>query len=103
MGLFLVLLLCAAIAHRLYRRNSRFGAFNSRLEANKFPFGAPRELTPKGLFYFSFLDAETVHFANDRENSRFYGNKRECRRAAEWAPAQLAVLPICASRITRAP
>jgi len=51
MALFLVLFWCAAIAHDVSRCNSRFGAFNSRLGANKLPLSGPRELARKRLVW----------------------------------------------------
>jgi hypothetical protein len=77
MGLFVVLFWCAAVTRAVLRhnsRNSRFGVFNSRLGANKFPFRRQRELPSKGLIGFAILGAKTALFENNRENSRFDGN-----------------------------
>jgi hypothetical protein len=74
MGLFLVLFWWAAIVRAVLRCNSRFGAFNSRLGANKFPFNRRRELAGNGLIYFPFRGAKTVLFARIEKISRFYGN-----------------------------
>jgi hypothetical protein len=79
MGLLSLLLWRAAIACAVLRDNSRFGAFNSRLRGNEFPFSRRRELPGKGLICFTLVGAETALFAADRENSRFYGNNREVR------------------------
>ena len=59
MGLFLLLVWCAAVARGVLRDNSRFGIFNSRLAANKFPFSQQRELPGKGLIGIAIFDAET--------------------------------------------
>src|SRR5262249_30730735 len=98
MGLFLVLFWCTSIACAVLPQNSRFGALNSRLGANKFPFNGRRELTGKRLIHLILFGAETVLFSQDRENSRFHGNNRECPPAANWALAQPAVSPIWRSR-----
>jgi hypothetical protein len=87
MGLFRVLFLCAAIPRTLLHYNSRFDLFNSRLGANKFPFSWLRELAGKRLTYFDFRSAETVLFAEDRENSRFHGNNRELRAQRGYSSA----------------
>jgi hypothetical protein len=86
MGMFLVLLLCAVCAYAIPRRNSRFGAFNSRLGANKFPFGQLRELTNNALIFFIVFGDQLALSAKKRKNSRFYGNYREpgfCAKPAQ--------------------
>src|SRR5215472_19023637 len=51
---------------------------NSRLGRQKFPFSPLRELVRKGLIWFAVLSAETVLSGQNRKDSRFYGNSREC-------------------------
>jgi len=98
MGLFLVLFLCAAVARAVLRCNSRFGVFNTRLGPNKFPFPPLRELTGKGLTCLVVFAAKPAVFGQNRENSRFHGNNRECRPPAKQMVAQPAVTPIWVSR-----
>ena len=74
---FMVLLYCIAVARAALCANSRFGAFNSRLGAKKFPFSRPRELARKGLICLAIFCTETALFGWNRKNSRFYGNKRD--------------------------
>jgi hypothetical protein len=73
----MVLFWYTAFARAVFHDNSRFGALNSRLGGNKFPFGRRRELADNGLICFTLLVAETAFLAGDRENSRFYGNNWE--------------------------
>ena len=82
MSLFLVLLWCTLDARDVLRQNSRFGGFNSRLGANKFPFGRVRELPAKDLICLRVSGAKTALFGHDRENSRFHGNNREIAGAS---------------------
>jgi hypothetical protein len=77
MGLFLVLLWCAAVARAALRHSYRIGVFNSRSGANKFPLRRQRELPSKGLVGLPILGAKTAVFLTNCENSRFYGNDRE--------------------------
>jgi hypothetical protein len=65
MGLFLVLFWCAAVARAVLRYHSRFGALNSRLGANKFPFSRLRELPGKGLIYLAVFGAKVALFENN--------------------------------------
>jgi hypothetical protein len=74
-----MLLYCAVIARIVLRNNSRFGASNSRLRENKFPFSRRRELARKRLSWLVVFGVETVLSANNRENSLFHGNNRELR------------------------
>ena len=80
MCLFLGLFWCAAVTRAVLlhnSRNSRFGIFNSRLGANKFPYGRQRELAGKRPIYFAVFCAKTALFEHNRKNSRFDGNSRE--------------------------
>src|SRR5882762_10716910 len=97
MGLFLVLFWCAAVARAVLRYDSRFGGFNSRLSADKFPFSRPRELAGKSLIYLADSGSDTALIENNRENSRFHGNNREFRPPAKRAVAQPAVAAIGAA------
>jgi hypothetical protein len=94
MGLFLVFW-CATIARAILRDNSRFGAINSRLRGNKFPFGRRRELVGNGLIYFILFGAETVLFANVRENSRYDGKNQEFRPREMGAAATGSGADLC--------
>jgi hypothetical protein len=67
--------------------NSRFGAFNSRLGPNKFPFGRQRELAGKRLIRLAVFGAETALFASNEKNSRLHGKNREC-----WSDGKTAAL-----------
>jgi hypothetical protein len=49
------------------RYNSRFGVFNSRLGANKFPYGRQRELAGKRPIYFAVFCAKTALCCTDRQ------------------------------------
>src|SRR5262245_7264345 len=71
---------CAAAARAVLGSSSRFGAFNSRLAPNKFPFSRLRELVGNGLIWLAVFDARTTLFGLNRKNSRFHGNNRECCR-----------------------
>src|SRR5215467_12708805 len=51
---------------------------NSRLGANKFPFGGRRELAHKALSNIVIFCAGTVLFEQSRKNSRRHGNNRVC-------------------------
>jgi hypothetical protein len=86
MGLFLLLVWCSAWETYL-RCISRFGVFNSRLGGRKFPFPVLRELTGKGLIYPEVSATKTTFIGQNREDSRFYGNNRECRREGASPPA----------------
>jgi hypothetical protein len=80
MGLFLLLLCCAAAAlgvRRRNSRNSRFGVFNSRLGAKKFPFSRPRELVGKRLISLAVFGTQSALLDENTKKSRFYGNKPE--------------------------
>ena len=58
---------------------SRFGAFNSRLGPNKFPFSPLREFASKALnCLLVFVAKRYLHGAN-RQNSRLNGKNREFR------------------------
>jgi hypothetical protein len=74
MGFGVVLFCCAAVAAEILRSHSRFGAFISRLGANKFPFGRLRELAGNDLIYLTVCGAEMALFGNNRKNSRLDGN-----------------------------
>ncbi len=91
MGLFLVLFWCAAVARGVLRCNSRFGVFNSRLVANKFPFSQRRELVGKRLIWLAAFSAETALFWQEGDNSWFHGNNREFRSRRNQTVAQPAV------------
>jgi hypothetical protein len=87
MGLFLVLLWCAAV---VLGGNSRFGGFNSRLCPNKFAFPPLRELASKGLIWLAVFAAKTAVIGKNLKNSRFHGNNREfCPQRRERGGAQL--------------
>ncbi len=90
MGFFVVLFWCAAVARGVLRHHSRFGVFNSRLGADKFPFGRLRELVGKGLICLVVFGAETALMENNRKNSRVHGNNREFRprRNGRWRNLQ---------------
>jgi hypothetical protein len=60
MGLFLVLFLCSSFVKDMLREDSRFGAFNSHLCPNKFPFSLRRELAGKGLIRLAVFAAKTA-------------------------------------------
>jgi hypothetical protein len=60
MGLFLILLWCAAVTGDILRYNSRFEVFNSRLGPNKFPFSPLRELAGKDLICLAVFGAKTA-------------------------------------------
>ena len=49
MSLFVVLFWCVAGASAVFRPDSRFGVFNSRLGGNKFPFSRQREFAREAL------------------------------------------------------
>src|SRR5215471_2660057 len=87
MGLFLALFWCASVARTVHRHNSRFGVFNSRLGANKFPFSGQREFEAKRLIRPGFSVAKTALFERNRKNSRFHENNREYRRGALPPPS----------------
>src|SRR5262245_31932246 len=74
MGVLLMLWWCAAAA---LGANSRFGAFNSRLRGDKFPFGLLREFAGKGLIYPTVFVAIPGFGCVNRKNSRYHGNNRE--------------------------
>jgi len=95
MGLLQGLLGRAAVARNARRRNSRFGGFNSRLAANKFPASGRRELSSKDLNCLAIFGARTALFGNNRQNSRFHGNNREFCDRAKWRVEQPAVAAIC--------
>ena len=61
MGLFLGLFWCAAVAGSVLGHHSRFGQFNSRLGANKFPFSRQRELAGKALIWLVIFGRK-AHF-----------------------------------------
>jgi len=63
MGLFQVLLWCAAVVLRGY---SRFGEFDSRLCPNKFPFPPLRELASRGLICLAVFAAKTAVIGKNR-------------------------------------
>src|SRR6202008_1459056 len=67
MGLFLILLWCAAVTGPILRYNSRFGVFNSRLGPNKFPFSPLRELADKDLICLAVFGAKTALTWNNRK------------------------------------
>jgi DNA-binding beta-propeller fold protein YncE len=95
MGLFVVVFWCAAVARSVLRCYSRFGVFNSRLGANKFPFSGQRELAGKSLISFAIFGAETALFGHNQKEfpvfSRWHGNLPTGRSqigTASRAPAE---------------
>jgi hypothetical protein len=56
----------ARLSHeRFFGYHSRFGALNSRLGANKFPFSRLREFPGKGLICLALFGAKTAFLEND--------------------------------------
>src|SRR5262249_29801574 len=82
--LFVFLLWCMTRTLDVLNHNSRFGVFNSRLGANKFPFSRQRELAGKSLIWLAVSRAKTALFGQNRKNSRFYGNNWEFQSALAW-------------------
>jgi hypothetical protein len=85
---FLVHFWCWAVLHAVLAagsRNSRFGRFNSRLGANKFPFMLRRELPSNPLIWHANLGPWSGVNRENRKNSRLHGNNRE------FAPAMAGV------------
>src|SRR5215469_15170154 len=60
--------------------NSRFGAFNSRLGPNKFPFSPLRGFAGKGLIWLAVFVTKPALIANNRKNSQLHGKNRELAR-----------------------
>jgi hypothetical protein len=99
MGLFLVLFWCSAVARDAPRYNSRFGAFNSRLGPNKFPFSLLRELSGKGLICLAVFAAKTAVIGKIEKipgSTGITGNSQPVKRPA----AQPAAALICWRRAT---
>src|SRR5262249_5185998 len=93
---------CSAFVTRaILRFSSRFGGFNSRFGAKKFPFSRQREFAGSGLIWLVVFSSKTRLFGHNRKNTLFHGNNREFRSATKSAAATTIA---CAARsASRAP
>src|SRR5689334_11735037 len=96
MGLFVVLFWCVADPSAVFQHNSRFGVFNSRLGANKFPFSWQREFARKALSRLVVFVTRR-HFGRTIEkipgSTGITGNCHPNRRAARhYHAARVTVL-----------
>jgi hypothetical protein len=102
MGLFLVLLWCAAVTGDILRYNSRFGGFNSRLGRWKFPFSPATGIGRQGLdLSWCFRSRDGTY----REQSKKFPVPREkpgiSPSPAERVAEQPAPAPISVARARR--
>src|SRR6516162_5413726 len=105
MGLFTVLFWCVAAASAILRHDSRFGVFNSRLGANKFPFSRQREFARKSLSSLVVFVTRR-HFGRTIEkipgSTGITGNCRSNRRMARGYHTACATVLSERARSTRA-
>jgi hypothetical protein len=76
-------------------RNSRFGAFYSRLGAANSRFGSQREFAGNGLIYLTVFFGEVTENWGKSKNSRLNGKYREFAPPARSLPS----FPLCSELV----